>query len=179
MVVLRRILGRLALILVSGLLAVAALELVLRLAAPADEGCRVWPPHLETTLHPRPEIMPGVEGPSRFRVNSRGLRGDEPPEGDAHRVLCVGGSTTECLYLDQEESWPGLLQTLLADALESPGTRVKTHVPKFNANEQRHYRNLVGAAGLVRSPGSRATPAGRRVAEFNDGRTVRTKRPID
>ncbi|MCZ6596490.1 MAG: GDSL-type esterase/lipase family protein [Planctomycetota bacterium] len=122
MAVLRRILGRLAAVLVSGCLAALALELYLRLASPADEGYRVWPPHLQATFHPQPEIMPGVEGPSHFRVNARGLRGAEAPDAGGapvHRVLCVGGSTTECLYLDQEESWPGLLQILLISGLSA------------------------------------------------------------
>jgi lysophospholipase L1-like esterase len=60
--------------------------------------------------------MPGVDGPSHLRANAIGLRGDEPPAGDVVRVLCIGGSTTECLYLDQPETWPALLQARLSAA---------------------------------------------------------------
>jgi lysophospholipase L1-like esterase len=58
--------------------------------------------------------MPGVDGPSRFVVDALGLRGDPQPRGDAYRILCVGGSSTECLYLDQDEAWPQLVQRELA-----------------------------------------------------------------
>ena len=59
--------------------------------------------------------MPGIEGESRFTVNSLGIRGPElPPREAAYRILCVGGSTTECLYLDDTESWPHLLMEMLS-----------------------------------------------------------------
>jgi len=73
----------------------------------------VWPPRLHQELHPSPRIMPGVSGASRFAVSSLGLRGDEiSPDRDV-RILALGGSTTECLYLDQLEAWPRLLQERL------------------------------------------------------------------
>ncbi len=59
--------------------------------------------------------MPGIDGPTRYSVNSIGVRGDEMPERrDGTRVLCIGGSTTECVYLDDRSAWPRLLQDLLA-----------------------------------------------------------------
>jgi lysophospholipase L1-like esterase len=65
-------------------------------------------------FRPSPKIMPGVSGESRFTVNSQGVRGPELPERSAaYRILCVGGSTTECLYLDDRESWPHLLMEQL------------------------------------------------------------------
>lgn len=95
-----------------------AIELLLRRDA-AFRSYRVWTPGLETLFHPVPGVMPGIEGPSRFVVDSLGLRGDEPPAEDAAgavRVLALGGSTTECLYLDQDEAWPQVLQARLAEA---------------------------------------------------------------
>jgi lysophospholipase L1-like esterase len=100
----------------ASLLALVCVELLLRLAAPERAGFFVWPPGMQRTFHPSAGMMPGVEGPSRFLVNSIGLRGREPTP-DAHpRILCVGGSTTECLYLDQEESWPVLVERALGSA---------------------------------------------------------------
>ena len=57
--------------------------------------------------------MPGIKGPSHLRINSRGLRGDEVQPHHDFLILTVGGSTTECLYLDQEETWPHLTQEAL------------------------------------------------------------------
>jgi lysophospholipase L1-like esterase len=68
-------------------------------------------PGLEVAFQPDPELMPGVSGVSRFAVNADGLRGDEP-FGEA-RILAIGGSTTESLYLDQSEAWPQMVQDSL------------------------------------------------------------------
>ena len=73
-------------------------------------------PNLCRTFHPNPEVMPGIEGPSQFTCNSLGIRGPEfPPPGTAYRILCIGGSTTECLYLDDMEAWPHLLMEQLSN----------------------------------------------------------------
>jgi lysophospholipase L1-like esterase len=57
--------------------------------------------------------MPGVSKEARFRVNSQGLRGDELTPDKDLIVLAVGGSTTECVFLDQDETWPALVQRRL------------------------------------------------------------------
>ena len=57
------------------------------------------------------EEMLQVRG--HFDVDSLGLRGDEPPEGAAYRILALGGSTTQCAYVDQPDSWPMRVQSLL------------------------------------------------------------------
>ena len=59
--------------------------------------------------------MPGIFGVSHFTINSAGIRGDEFATGQDYRILALGGSTTECLYLDDTETWPMLLQTELRD----------------------------------------------------------------
>lgn len=108
---LSRVARRGVLALLSGLLALGLGEAVLRLFW-RDAYC-VWPPHLHQELHPNPDIMPGVSGTSRFEINSIGMRADELSEDRDFRILALGGSTTECLYLDQTEAWPHLLQERL------------------------------------------------------------------
>jgi lysophospholipase L1-like esterase len=98
------------------LVIVLAAELAARAAFPPPAVPRVWPPHLARVLHPDPRILPGVSGISRFRINSLGLRGEEPPPTPAYRIVCVGGSTTECQYLDQEEAWPARLEARIRAA---------------------------------------------------------------
>ncbi|MEM7308289.1 MAG: GDSL-type esterase/lipase family protein [Planctomycetota bacterium] len=77
-----------------------------------DEWTRLHrrPANLEVMFRPEAQLFPGVFGDSLYRTSSEGLRGPELPERDqALRILCVGGSTTECVYLDDSESWPTLL----------------------------------------------------------------------
>src|SRR4051812_17145031 len=93
-----RLAKRAALAALSTLLALGLGEVILRTVS--GNAYSIWPPHLHQELHPTPDIMPGVSGISRFAVDSLGLRGDEPVEDREIRVLALGGSTTECLYLD-------------------------------------------------------------------------------
>jgi lysophospholipase L1-like esterase len=60
-------------------------------------------------------VFPGVRGPAASTMNSLGIRGPELPT-DGYRILCLGGSTTECLYLDDAESWPAQLAEALNQA---------------------------------------------------------------
>ena len=92
-------------------------EASLRLALP--ESYYIWPPHLRWLFRPDPTNMPGISGESRFEINSIGLRGDELTSSHTYRILAIGGSTTECLYLDQLKAWPYLLQAALNDGTYS------------------------------------------------------------
>jgi lysophospholipase L1-like esterase len=101
-------------ILLSCLPGVLLGEVLLR--ALASDAWFVWPPNLRHEFHPSPEIMPGVRGVSRFTINASGLRGEDFSEDQDVRLLALGGSTTECLFLDDREAWPRLLQGHLAAA---------------------------------------------------------------
>ena len=70
----------------------------------------LWTPSTQQVFNPKPGTMPGIVGESRVTINSLGIRGPElPPDHIAYRILCIGGSTTECIYLDDSEAWPHLL----------------------------------------------------------------------
>jgi lysophospholipase L1-like esterase len=57
------------------------------------------------------DIFNGISGPSHYVVNDAGIRGDEPTlDGAQYRILAVGGSTTQLLYLDGPETWTYLVQ---------------------------------------------------------------------
>ena len=75
----------------------------------------VWQPWRRMELQPRPSLFPQVEPRARFEVNAAGERGGAPPRpGDgAFRILVAGGSSVECLVLDQPTSWPGVLERKL------------------------------------------------------------------
>ncbi|MFY9345300.1 MAG: SGNH/GDSL hydrolase family protein [Planctomycetota bacterium] len=73
------------------------------------------PAGLHHTFRARPEFIRGVSAETHYTANSLGVRGPEWPErGGARRILCVGGSTTECLLLDDRETWPQLVAERLA-----------------------------------------------------------------
>ncbi len=56
----------------------------------------------------------GIAGVSHFTTGPRGIRATKRPTAQQHtRILCIGGSTTECVYLDDEETWPALLEKQL------------------------------------------------------------------
>jgi lysophospholipase L1-like esterase len=79
----------------------------------------VYRPGLRLTLHPDPQVLPGTTSPSHFSTNRAGMRGPEwDPE--ARRILCVGGSTTMCLYLDDARAWPARLMALLNEGAPAP-----------------------------------------------------------
>lgn len=110
------------LLLVAGGITVPLLvaELVLRLISAAPYPYAVWPPRLHKVFRPDPRILPGISGESRFWTSSAGLRGDEFSSEQRYRILVFGGSATECLYLDQDEAWPQILQQRLTAATRAP-----------------------------------------------------------
>ncbi len=85
-------------------------------------GYCVWPPRFSYTLTPKPGVLPGVKGDSRFTTNKFGIRARDFSWRDDYRILAIGGSTTECLFLDDTETWQYLLENRLQENLRS--TRV-------------------------------------------------------
>ena len=70
----------------------------------------VWPPYLNEVFLPNSSIMSGITGASFFTINELGYRGPLIKDKDKeYRILTMGGSTTEELYLDDNETWPYLL----------------------------------------------------------------------
>ncbi len=78
-------------------------------------------PAVHQRFHPDPEYLPGIVGDSTFTTDQRGIRIAAPRAGRHEtRVLCIGGSTTECVYLDDTETWPVLLMDHLNARPASP-----------------------------------------------------------
>ena len=112
---------KLGLVLFSVSLTVLLAETALRFIYPAPLHYYVWPPHFRHTFKPDTTILSGINSISRFTINSYGVRvggGNIQRETDIIRgrqgghqasagryVLCLGGSTTECLYLDDNKTW--------------------------------------------------------------------------
>jgi len=83
-----------------------------------------------------PGVMPGVAGVKMFSINAMGIRGDEADRNAQCKILAIGGSTTECLYLDDKETWPYRLQQILNE--EAYGKRA----------EKRFWVGNAGKSGL-------------------------------
>jgi hypothetical protein len=75
----------------------------------------VWSPHSRTLQILDRDAMPGLPPLARFEVNGDGERGDDLPEEKegTYRVLVLGGSSTECRFIDQSSTWPAAAQRFL------------------------------------------------------------------
>ncbi len=96
----------------SIVIALIACEIILGFVYPEPPifSYFVWPPYLKEIFKIEPGVMPGVYDDSLFSINSAGIRGDEFSADQDYRILAFGGSTTECILLDDMEAWPYLLQ---------------------------------------------------------------------
>lgn len=77
-------------------------------------------------LEPDLALVPGASPKVRFAINRFGFRNARmqelaKPSGEL-RIFTIGGSTTECLYLDEPDSWPEVVQRELAAS--APGVNV-------------------------------------------------------
>jgi hypothetical protein len=133
----------LALAVVATLLAVVAAEIALRAFAPVSnpyediERLRPqvnqyirfeYPRNYSAETRAEPGL-PGLSGVHRFTTDNMGFRGDslaDPKPPNEFRIFMVGGSTTECFYLDDNEDMARVLQRDLA-AVAPAGTTVRAY----------------------------------------------------
>ena len=52
---------------------------------------------------------PGLDTQLIHNKNSLGMRGPELNGSEKLKIICMGGSTTECFYLNDGKDWPGVL----------------------------------------------------------------------
>jgi lysophospholipase L1-like esterase len=122
---------KIELILASVILTFVFCDVALWLLAPLEHPYkdRILNRHLN--LHPQGvvafesdgKVMPGVSGRSLFTINAFGFRSprlqsiDKPT--DVRRVFCIGGSTTECAYIDDKYVWTQKLNERLQAKMPS------------------------------------------------------------
>jgi hypothetical protein len=110
MMILRRaVAGIVAFILALSIVTVGA-EVTARLVLPPFPKYAVWYPGTTTIYQPSELGTPGVTGAGVFRVNSLGMRSDEPPPDRKQTIYIFGGSTAAELFRDQEHTWAQQIQ---------------------------------------------------------------------
>lgn len=114
----RAVFGRLA---ASILIMAVVMEAGLRATSPRGEvSYLMWHPSYSATFRPAAGALPGISyAESRFTASREGLRARERRADDELRILAVGGSTTECLYVDDADVWTSLLETSLSTRIAS------------------------------------------------------------
>jgi len=86
----------------------AIAELAARLSL--SEGYQVWPPNFRATFAPGENVLKGASDESSITINAQGMRGDPLASDQRYHLLAIGGSTTICNYLDDDDAWPYLVQ---------------------------------------------------------------------
>ncbi|MEX0718044.1 MAG: SGNH/GDSL hydrolase family protein [Planctomycetaceae bacterium] len=108
----------------STLLAFVGLELFVRAAWPADSLVKVapLPPGMRVPIEDTEGKLPGILPGAMFSVNRLGLRAPEMDfeqlRGTDVKILFVGGSTTMCPDVDDEDTFPWKLMEILSERLE-------------------------------------------------------------
>src|SRR5262249_54962994 len=79
-----------------------------------------------------------VEGIQTITTDSRGYRTNTPidyarKDPATLRIVAIGGSTTEDIYLDDAKTWTSLLATRLSKALDRPVEMINTGVSGLRA----------------------------------------------
>lgn len=99
-------------------------EGLMRLILSEGAEYRIWPPGYREEFLADDINTPGVEGVGKFTINSLGLRSRELQMEDQFKILCLGGSTTIDLYLDDKETWTARLENKLNCSGKFPHTWV-------------------------------------------------------
>jgi hypothetical protein len=154
----RQLITKAGLVIISILLSLFIAEVVLRFIYPDSAKYYVWQPNLQHTFTPDSTILYGIRGKKNFTINKQGLRG-EVLEADNNNYIFLGGSTTECLYLDDHETWWWLwdsLQSLndpkfLSASLGKSGITTRElylHMKYVVPSLPNHFKTVVVMPGL-------------------------------
>ncbi len=102
-------------------------------------------PDQQYLFYPEPELS-GMGEMARFTTNNLGFRGDnieQPKPDDEFRVFMVGGSTTECVYLDDTRSVTAVLESYLDQQLSDPA-KVKVYGAGKSGDRSYDHLAMIG-----------------------------------
>jgi lysophospholipase L1-like esterase len=96
-------------------------EVILRIYNPftnfSRQGKLILPANQKTVFHNK--WIRQLDSQIYYSRNALGFRGALPPDS-IHKIsslICIGGSTTECRFLSDDQTWPYLLQQQLKDTV--------------------------------------------------------------
>ena len=100
----------------SILFSLTMIEFFLRIVSPSSPFSPLIPlrPYNRMELHVK---LKGVSPIAIHSTNKWGLRGEDVPAdwNKFYTIITIGGSTTQCYYLDDHKTWPYLLQQRLKE----------------------------------------------------------------
>ncbi|MCK5785175.1 MAG: hypothetical protein KAH54_01310, partial [Candidatus Sabulitectum sp.] len=102
---------------ISTFIGLIAVEILVRILSPPS----VFSTSIQFIPHQNLSInvdLPGMSPLITHTTNSMGFRGEEPPADwdNWFTIVTIGGSTTHCYYIDDQKTWPHLLQDALQRA---------------------------------------------------------------
>lgn len=126
-------------LMVAGMTAEIALRLLAPVVNPYEEIERLkpqinqyirfeYPRHYSAMTEVEPGL-PGLSGRHSFTTNNMGFRGDslaDPRPPREFRIFMIGGSTTECFYLDDADDMARVMQRELS-AVAPAGMEIKVY----------------------------------------------------
>lgn len=120
-----------------------------------DKHWYVYPPNKAYIFEPNPSILYGISGSKKFSTNSSGYRSINDFSPQTENWLCVGGSTTECTYLDDSQTWYSLLEKKLGSQFRIASIGKSGHISKNHYNylnrilsEDKNIKGVVLMCGL-------------------------------
>ncbi|KYG80143.1 GDSL-like lipase/acylhydrolase family protein [Roseivirga ehrenbergii] len=88
-------------------------ELTLRIVSPHKQFSSLYLNVNEQSVFPGYALYPGLNEQFTYTSNHLGYRSNHLFGKDSYGILAIGGSTTECVYLGDENGWTQLLETRL------------------------------------------------------------------
>lgn len=126
---------------ISTLVCLLLLEIGLRLVAPH----KLYASQIPNTQLERSQkvhdIFPGIDSVSYFSVNQYGYRSQSYFDKSRFGILAIGGSTTQCLSISDEESWPWILEEKLNELTKATEFTVG-NIGAAAFNSGNHYHQL-------------------------------------
>lgn len=109
---------------------------------PAAHPLRRRPGPATFAFHTDGTLLPGISGETHFTTESHGFRFPReltvPRPTGTLRIFCLGGSTTECTYLDDADAWPARFETLLRES--RPGKTIEVINAGFSGMTSADHR---------------------------------------
>ena len=142
-------------VVISTALAAGTAEVMFRVfySPPVEVAHFLHLPNRATRFIPDANLMPGVNyEKTHFTVNEAGVRGDPLPNDDRPRILVIGGSSTEGLFLDDKDAWPQQVQTQINSKRVRPiwiGNAGKSGLNSFSHVVQVHFHRAELRPGLI------------------------------